>query len=271
MDDIPKVSVIIPHFNMHDFLPFAVESVVSQTYGNIELIIVDDGSCRAIDQNQLSSEGQTGKYFDLKFFSVKHGGKSKAVNKGFRKATGAFLTILDADDQLPENSISIRMEAMRHEGADLCIGSFESHADGAVKSKRETMAFDELDNDAIIRKLLTQVISPFHQNAMLFSRELMEQVGNMDPKMLRSQDKDFAVRLLQESRHTTLIPKSVYIYNRYHRPVKVRLWNRLLGMKYKMLVISRYSSRWKKLVYLCWGALVGGAKLVHDLFWSYRG
>lgn len=270
MSDPPKVSVIIPHFNMHAFLPAAVKSVDDQVYDNIELIIVDDGSDLPLRFDHLNIDETTAEELELTLQSINHGGKSKAVNEGFRHATGDYVIVLDADDQLPEDSLSRRMHELQQTNADLCIGSFECHTNGQIQSKRDIEEFVDLSNREIIQKLLIRVIAPFHQNAMLFSRGLLQRVGQMDPEMLRSQDKDFAIRLLQNSTETIFIEDSVYIYNRYSRSLEKRLANRLRGMKYKLVLIRKYFSGWRRFIFLSWGIVVGIGKFIHDLFGTYK-
>lgn len=264
-EGLPTVSVIIPHYNMHASLPDAIESVANQDYPNVELIVVDDGSEIRVDNNQFSVSE-----VDFALLEIEHGGKAKAVNRGFQEASGKYLTILDADDQLPVDSLSKRLEVFKKGRADLSIGSFEVCYNQEVKKVRKIDTFVDQSPAELEKALLKNIISPFHQNAMLFSKELLGRTGGMDPQMLRSQDKDFAIRLLRKSRGISFIKKSVYRYSRYERPLSKRLYNRLFGMKYKRMVIARYSKGWRRVLYWSWATLVGVAKFIHDLFGVYK-
>jgi glycosyltransferase involved in cell wall biosynthesis len=250
---------------MHDFLPTAVDSVAAQDCGDVELIIVDDGSDRPVNTDLFASYSIT-----IEFFVIDHGGKPKAVNKGFEHASGDYITILDADDRLPEDSLSKRAERLQDSGADLCIGSFEVYYNGHSQSKRDIRSLANYSNRTVIRHLLNGIIAPLHQNAMLFRRDLLEKVGGMDSAMLRGQDKDFAIRLLQNSIETRFIEDPVYIYNRYDRSLKNRITNRLTGMRYKLILIGRYFSGWRCTAFLAWGVAVEVGKLIHDLFGIYK-
>lgn len=264
-DSQQKVSVIIPHYNMHTTLPEAVHSVANQDYKNIELIVVDDGSHVEVDRSQFS-----GLELTLKLLEIDHKGKPAAVNRGFEDATGAYFIILDADDQLPSDSISKRVSALQSDQADLSIGSFETWYQGKVQSVRSINEYIGQAKEYLQRHLLLSIISPFHQNAMLFSKALLARTGQMDPKMIRGQDKDFAIRLIQHSNNIAYVDEPVYRYNRYDRPLQKRIGNRLVGMKYKLQVISCYAANGQKGIYLLWGAIVEGAKLIHDLFGIYK-
>jgi glycosyltransferase involved in cell wall biosynthesis len=251
---------------MHSSLPEAVKSVADQDYSNIELIVVDDGSRAGIYRSQLSGLGLT-----LKLLEIDHNkGKPSAVNRGFEAASGVYFTILDADDQLSPDSISKRISALQADQADLCIGSFEVCYQGIVQSVRSVEKYAERNREYLKRYLLSTIISPIHQNTMLFSKRLLQRTGPMDPRMTRGQDKDFAIRLIQNSNTIAYVKEPVYRYYRYDRSLKKRITNRLIGMRYKLEVIYRYADSWRKGIYLLWGTAVEGAKFVHDLFGIYK-
>lgn len=264
-DSCPKVTVLIPHYNMSEFLQEAVQSVADQDYKNIELVVIDDGSDRKIDGDLLSDFT-----FEAKLVEIDHSGKPKAVNKGLEVSSGDYFTILDADDRLPPKSISHRITALENHEADLCIGSFEVLYDCKRQSVRPISNAVPKTKQEIIRDFLVSVISPFHQNAMLFSKSLLQRVGRMDPEMIRGQDKDFAVRLIKKSRQIAYLEKPVYIYHRYDRPFGGRIYNRITGTKYKLIVIHRYTKGVRKFGYLVWEIFIGTAKLIHDIFGIYK-
>ncbi len=89
----PLISVIIPTYNRANFLGEAIESVLSQTYKNLEVIIIDDGSTD--DTRQLIE-----KYTDKRIIYLyqEHGGTSAARNKGIQEAKGEYIAFLDSDD-----------------------------------------------------------------------------------------------------------------------------------------------------------------------------
>lgn len=250
---------------MRLFLPRALASVEQQKYNNLEVIVVDDGSDEALDTTIFSRYD-----FEITFLKTRHQGKSAAVNCAFRKAKGNYITILDADDELATGSLLKRVKALTDNSADLCIGSFSVCYNRYIKNIRRIDHLITVSNEGIIRHLLSAVVAPFHQNAMLFRHDLLKSTGLMDTRMKRSQDKDYAIRLLRKSKHTTFIEAPVYIYHKYERPFFKRLRNRLVGMKYKMVTITRHISGWRRIIYLIWGIAVEGGKFVHDLFGIYK-
>ncbi|MEX2511423.1 MAG: glycosyltransferase [Cyclobacteriaceae bacterium] len=97
--NLPLVSIIIPCYNHGRYLSEAIESGLNQTYPNIEIIIVDDGST---DDSQEVAQ----RYSDVKYFYQKNQGLSSARNTGIKHCKGAFLVFLDADDLLYEDAIA---------------------------------------------------------------------------------------------------------------------------------------------------------------------
>jgi len=206
----------------------------------------------------------------FRYFEIEHGGKPNAVNKGLQESNGDYITVLDADDQLPPSSVSSRLKPMLKNSADLCIGSFETQYRENFQMLRSVKGLIHKSRDQLIRVLIGNVISPFHQNAMLFHRDLVERTGMMDPAMVRGQDKDYAICLIKHADQIVFVEDSVYIYNRYDRPFKKRISNRCTGMKYHLKVAGDHLSVWRKVVYFPWILLVEFAKLIHDLFGIYK-
>jgi glycosyltransferase involved in cell wall biosynthesis len=94
------VSVIIPCFNQGHFLPQAIGSVLGQSYRNMEIIVVDDGSTD-------TTRSVAGRYREVICISQRNQGLSAARNAGLRKARGEYVVLLDADDRLLPDALSI--------------------------------------------------------------------------------------------------------------------------------------------------------------------
>jgi len=106
MKESPLVSVIIPVYNYDRYLAEAVESVLSQTYQHLEVIVVDDGST---DQSGEVARSFAGR--GVRYCPQPHSGIGPARNKGVELAQGEFLAFLDADDRWPEEKIERQLRA----------------------------------------------------------------------------------------------------------------------------------------------------------------
>lgn len=110
------VSVIIPCFNYGDLLPRAVNSVISQTYKDIEIIIVNDGST---DKTDVVAKGLSTKNDNIRYYYQKNEGIVKTRNKGIRLAKGHYIIQLDADDWIDPDYIEQAVSLAEKNNVDI--------------------------------------------------------------------------------------------------------------------------------------------------------
>lgn len=106
-EETPLVSIIIPTYNYGRYLSKAVKSCLDQSYRNIEVILVDDGST---DDTRSIVSGIDDR---IVYVYQENRGVSAARNKGLKVASGAFIAFLDADDYLLPDSVTMRVEVLR--------------------------------------------------------------------------------------------------------------------------------------------------------------
>ena len=90
-----KVSVIVPVYNVEDYLARCLDSLVNQTLKEIEIIVVNDGSP---DNSQKIIDKYAKKYLNIKAYKKENGGLSDARNYGIKKANGEYIAFIDSDD-----------------------------------------------------------------------------------------------------------------------------------------------------------------------------
>ena len=112
----PLISVIVPIYNVEDYLSVCVESICQQTYSNLEIILVDDGStdsCPTICD-------EYGKIDDrIIVIHQANGGLSAARNKGLSVATGEYVAFVDSDDWISRNMYAVMMQALLKTGLNI--------------------------------------------------------------------------------------------------------------------------------------------------------
>jgi len=109
------VSVIIPAYNAGKYIEKAVQSVLKQTYSNIEIIVVNDGST----DNTLDVLSQ---FSGVKIISTPNKGVSHARNVGIEASIGEYISFLDADDELEYDAIDVLLKSVLKNDADICAG-----------------------------------------------------------------------------------------------------------------------------------------------------
>jgi CDP-glycerol glycerophosphotransferase len=118
----PTVSAIVPFYDVEDYLSECLDSLLAQDFGDVEVILVDDGSP---DGSRAIAEDYVGRDPRVRLLTRPNGGLGAARNTGVREARGEFLTFVDSDDLLPPGAIRALVEAARRTGSDIVVGSVE--------------------------------------------------------------------------------------------------------------------------------------------------
>ena len=129
-----KISVIVPVYKAESYLDRCVESIVNQTYKNLEIILVDDGSP---DNSPKMCDDWAKKDERIKVIHKKNGGVSSARNAGINEATGEFVQFVDSDDYI-DLSFCEQLVTPFEGGVDLVVSGFtitndEKSADVGLK------------------------------------------------------------------------------------------------------------------------------------------
>src|ERR1700683_1851908 len=107
----PLVSVIVPTFNRAYCLADAVDSALAQTHGNVEIVIIDDGST---DDTSALVATRWGRNRRVKYFVQATQAAPAARNQGLARATGDFIALLDSDDRWKPWKLAVQIAAMTH-------------------------------------------------------------------------------------------------------------------------------------------------------------
>lgn len=116
----PLVSVIIPCYNVATYIERCLLSILGQTYSNIEILAVDDGSP---DDTPAILDRLAKKYSQLKVIHQPNAGVSAARNTGLRQATGDYVMFVDGDDFLAPDAVAYFMNLVRQTGGEFCLST----------------------------------------------------------------------------------------------------------------------------------------------------
>lgn len=118
----PKISIIVPIYNVEKYLPECLISIQKQTYSNLEIILVNDGSSdnsASICKKVLEQDER------FIYIEKENGGLSSARNYGIEKSTGDYLVFIDSDDYICEDMISVMLSYMVKYEADICCCNWD--------------------------------------------------------------------------------------------------------------------------------------------------
>src|SRR5581483_1430569 len=164
----PKVSIVINNFNYGKFLGASIDSALNQTYPNLEVIVVDDGSTD--ESRELVKKYESRAHVILK----ENGGQVSALNVGWRAATGQMIAFLDSDDSLFPEAIQTVVNAWK---SPLVKMQFPLQILGPEGSTDFVMPRARLSEGNVLRRLLETgryVSSPTSGN--VYNREFLEKI-----------------------------------------------------------------------------------------------
>ena len=128
--DVGLLSVVVPMYNVAPYLERCLVSLVTQTYRNLEILLVDDGST---DGTAAVAAAYARRDRRIRLLTLPHTGNGRARNIGIKAATGRFLAFADADDVVPTEAYAVMVETLERTGSDFCVGSY-----GRIRGTKRT-------------------------------------------------------------------------------------------------------------------------------------
>ncbi|PWM73570.1 MAG: hypothetical protein DBX45_05415 [Oscillospiraceae bacterium] len=220
MESGVDVSVVIPFFNAEKYICKTLDSVLSQTLRNIEVIAVDDGST---DDSLSVLKRYCDQDDRIALLTQPNSGSGPARNYGMKVAKGKYIAFIDADDWYPDKDVLIKLyNAAEQNNAKICGGSFSNWRDGKV-----TTQFTGVYQKYTFIKAGFQNFKDYQfdygYHRFIYERELI-QTNNLEfPPLLRYQDPPFFLKIMTIAKEFYAIPDVVYCYRKGHNKV---LWTR---------------------------------------------
>ena len=182
-----SISVIIPVFNGEKTIQETIDSILNQTFQNIELIIINDGSTDSTVQiiNNISDSR-------IKLFSYANGGLSTSRNRGISLAQGEYISFIDADDLWTPDKLESQWQALQENPQADVAYSWTDYIDESsnfLKSGRRIKA----NGDAFSKLLLFNFLD--NGSNPLIRQKALEKVGDFDRSICTAGDKDMWLRL----------------------------------------------------------------------------
>lgn len=200
------VSIIVPVYNVEKYLERCVDSIINQTYKELEIILVDDG---ATDSSPELCEQFAKKDARIQVIHKKNGGLSDARNAGIPYASGEFLYFCDSDDYIEKNLIKDCVAKITEENADLLIFDFYRVQNGTTSICTEKIPEKTFTLDEIPEVLLTSpsACNKFFRTEFLKNSEILFPFGRL------YEDLGTLPKLYQKAKKISYLKKPYYYYD----------------------------------------------------------
>ena len=199
----PLISVIIPAYNIEKYIDDCLESVAFQSYGNLEIIVVNVGST---DKTSERIERFSSRDRRIRVINQKNLGLSEARNNGLKLAKGEYIVFVDGDDTIDKDYVAKLYEALTRTSADISVcgysGARKFVKTGKVLSREEAIA------DFLTQKLGTGAVvwNKMYEKAVL--------KGLKFPKNRLHEDNYFTPQALERAKKVVVIPEKLYFYRK---------------------------------------------------------
>lgn len=205
------VSIVIPVYNVENYLDRCIQSVINQTYKNLQIILVDDGST---DSSGMICDEYGGKDFRITVLHTENKGVSSARNTGIIYATGEFLMFVDADDALETYAIEQLIHQFLIHDVDVITYGWSIVDENSQSFVAKKEAYVQLDDKAhVIHRILEHYSAygggyPWNKIWKLSS----VQMQHFDEELFYFEDLEWTVRMLIQIKKMMVFPECLYQY-----------------------------------------------------------
>lgn len=211
----PQVSVVIATYNMGQYLPDAVSSVLAQNWANLEVIVVDDGSTDDTSERMQVFEDES----RVRYIPTENRGQPKAKNRGLTEANGDFIAFCDADDLWDPDKLKVQMPHFEDPKVGV-VYSEVSYIDQDGNRIAKPQPYDR-HSGSVTNHLVIKNFVPF--GTAVIRRKCLEQNGGFDEQLPMGIDWDLWLRYSVDW-HFTYAPDITYIY---------RIWPGQMSKNYR--------------------------------------
>ena len=202
-----KISIVVPVYNVEKYIERNLESLVNQTYKNIEIIVVNDGSP---DNSQEVIDKFKKKYPKIKSYIKENGGLSDARNYGIAKATGKYIMFVDSDDYVEKNIVEALYNSIKENKSDIAIcdiyDNYETSNRNDIYKNYIPKSFCDIYTDKL------QLLNRFCAWNKLFNIELFKDKNMRFAKNKIYEDLRLIPKLYLKANKISYVNKPLYHY-----------------------------------------------------------
>lgn len=167
-----KISIIVPVYNVEDYLEECIESIINQTYKNIEIIIINDGSK---DNSGVICDKYSKKDKRIRVLHQENKGLSVARNIGIKESTGKYISLIDADDVVHSKMIELMYREIEKNKCDIAICMFQEFTKSFIEKNNE-YSVKVMNQNEFLKGLMIDKEITSHACNKLYKRELFNDI-----------------------------------------------------------------------------------------------
>lgn len=194
----PLVSVVLTAYNEGKYIENSVQSILRQTFRDLELIIVDDGSK---DDTLEKLESLCQQDERIAIVSQQHAGRSNALNKGIQRSRGKYIAIMDSGDTADPWRLQNEVEFLEQNGDVAIVGTW------AYWVNEDEEIIGEWKSPVTVDRRNVYRAGGMVHSSIMCRRELFEKIGYYDPKLESAVDNDLFIRAVKSGAKIVSIPE----------------------------------------------------------------
>lgn len=208
---MPVISVIVPVFNVQDYLEQCIESILNQTFSDFELILIDDGSTD--DSGKICEEYRKTDE-RVVFVKTDHCGAGGARNAGLEAARGSYISFVDGDDFVHPRYLEILYQTLQTSQSDIAVVAYEERREACLSDFTESEAVDTsfvvLSANELMSNLFRSSLLFMAVWGKLYKREIIG--ANRFNHYWTAEDVEFNSRVYPNAVHTAYINAPLYFW-----------------------------------------------------------
>lgn len=203
----PLISVIIPVYNVFPYLKICVESVLKQTYSELEVILVDDGST---DQSGVLCDEFAETDQRIRVLHCENQGVSVARNSGLEIMTGEYVAFVDSDDFIAEEYLQILYDRLIQDDTDMVVAGYQKFSDGKTPDMNDDSRGHWIYNQEQVKKLMLGRKLPMYTHGKLYKADLFRDIRFPIGRLYE----DFIMtwEILKKIDSVSVVKKKMYFY-----------------------------------------------------------
>jgi glycosyltransferase involved in cell wall biosynthesis len=206
----PRLSVVVPVYNVQGYLPECLDSILSQSFDDLEVVVVDDGST---DGSRAVAQEYAGRFGNVRVVATENQGLGAARNTGVQHARGELLAFADSDDVVLPEAYAAMVSVLDESGSDFVVGGVaRNFGSGPPSMSARQRARHEMRRLAITVDDFPEILGDVFAWNKVFRRGFWDSAGLSFPVGIRYEDQPTLTRAYLTARGFDVIKRPVYLW-----------------------------------------------------------